>query len=114
MASMDKETEEYYNRYFDLFTHDGWKQLVEELKQNASIINSVENTKDEEDLYIRKGQLKVLAYLLNFQSNLEHSFEELKKKMKIFVSQSRSSTVSRFPESALNDLSKTPSYSVGR
>ena len=79
MASIDKETEEYYTRYFDLFTHDGWKQLIEELRQNALIINSVENAKDQEDLYIRKGQLKILAYLLNFQSNLEHSFEELEK-----------------------------------
>lgn len=76
---MDKETEEYYSKYFDLFHNDGWKQLVEELRQNAMLINSVENTKDEEDLFIRKGQLKVLAYLLNFQSNIETSFEELEK-----------------------------------
>jgi hypothetical protein len=79
MASIDKETEEYYSKYFDLFHNDGWKQLVEELRQNAMLINSVENTKDKEDLFIRKGQLKVLAYLLNFQSNIETSFEELEK-----------------------------------
>ena len=79
MASLDKETEEYYSKYFDLFHNDGWKQLVEELRQNAMLINSVENTKDKEDLFIRKGQLKVLAYLLNFQSNIETSFEELEK-----------------------------------
>ena len=76
---MDKETEEYYSKYFDLFHNDGWKQLVEELRQNAMLINSVENTKDEEDLFVRKGQLKVLAYLLNFQSNIETSFEQLEK-----------------------------------
>ena len=76
---MDKETEEYYSKYFDLFRTEGWKQLIEELRQNAMLINSVENTKDQEDLYIRKGQLKVLAYLLNFESSLEASFEELEK-----------------------------------
>lgn len=74
---MDKDTEEYYNKYFDLFRTEGWKQLIEELNQNAILINSVENTKDQEDLYIRKGQLKVLAYLLNFESNMETSFAEL-------------------------------------
>jgi hypothetical protein len=76
---MDKETEEYYSKYFDLFRNEGWKQLIEELKQNAMLINSVENTKDQEDLFIRKGQLKVLAYLLNFESNMETSFAELEK-----------------------------------
>ena len=79
MASLDKETEEYYSKYFDLFRTEGWKQLIEELRQNAMLINSVENTKDRNDLFIRKGQLKVLAYLLNFESNMETSFEELEK-----------------------------------
>ena len=79
MASLDKETEEYYSKYFDLFRTEGWKQLIEELKQNAMLINSVENTKDRDDLVIRKGQLKVLAYLLNFESNMETSFAELEK-----------------------------------
>lgn len=79
MASLDKEVEEYYNKYFDLFRTEGWQQLIEELKQNAMMINSVENTKDSEDLFIRKGQLKVLAYLLNFENNMETSFNELEK-----------------------------------
>lgn len=79
MASMDKETEEYYNKYFDLFTNDGWKQLIEELRQNAFAINSVEATKDSNDLYIRKGQLNILAYLLNFESTVNNNFDELQK-----------------------------------
>ena len=76
---MDKETEEYYGKYFDLFRTEGWKQLIEELQQNAMLINSVENTKDSDDLFIRKGQLKVLAYLLNFEANMEAGFSELEK-----------------------------------
>jgi hypothetical protein len=79
MASMDKETEEYYNKYFDLFGNDGWKQLIEELTQNAEAINSVEATKDGNDLYIRKGQLNVLAYMLNFEATVNTNFNELQK-----------------------------------
>lgn len=79
MASMDKETEEYYNKYFDLFGNDGWKQLIEELKQNAIAINSVEATKDGNDLYLRKGQLNVLAYMLNFEATVNNNFDELQK-----------------------------------
>lgn len=50
---MDKETEVYYNNYFDLFNNDGWKQLIGELTQNAVVINSVENLKDEQDMYVK-------------------------------------------------------------
>jgi hypothetical protein len=77
MASLDKETEQYYNKYFDLFRTDGWKQLIEELQQNALVINSVEATKDKYDLYARKGQLNVLAYILNFETTTNTNYEEL-------------------------------------
>jgi hypothetical protein len=77
MASIDQETEQYYNKYFDLFRTDGWKQLIEELQQNAFVINSVEATKDENDLYVRKGQLNVLAYLINFETATNNNYEEL-------------------------------------
>ena len=79
MASIEKEVEEFYNKYFDLFGNDGWKQLIEELTQNAAAINSVEATKDGNDLYTRKGQLNVLAYMLNFESTVNNNFDELQK-----------------------------------
>ena len=79
MASLDQETEQYYNKYFDLFRTAGWKQLIEELTQNAVVINSVEATKDENDLYVRKGQLNVLAYLINFETTTNNNYDELTK-----------------------------------
>ena len=77
MASLDQETEQYYNKYFYLFNNPGWKQLIEELQQNALVINSVEATKDENDLYVRKGQLNVLAYILNFETTTNTNYQEL-------------------------------------
>lgn len=77
MASMDKELEHYYNTYFDLFRSEGWKQLIGELTQNAVAINSVEATKDVNDMYFRKGQLNVLTHLVNFESIINNAFEEL-------------------------------------
>jgi|TARA_Y100000033_G_C2740053_1_gene107964 hypothetical protein len=77
MASLDTETQQYYDNYFNLFQTDGWKQLTEELQQNALVINSVEATKDANDLYMRKGQINVLAYILNLESTTNNNYEEL-------------------------------------
>jgi|TARA_E500000318_G_scaffold87030_1_gene83870 hypothetical protein len=77
MASLDQETQQYYDNYFTLFSTDGWKQLIEELKQNALVINSVEATKDSNDLYMRKGQINVLAYILNLESTTNTNYDEL-------------------------------------
>ena len=76
---MDQETQQYYDNYFTLFSTDGWKQLIEELQQNALVINSVEATKDANDLYMRKGQINVLAYILNLESATNTNYDELNK-----------------------------------
>ena len=73
---MKPETETYYNNYFDIFNTDGWKQLLEDFKSNAIIINSVEATKDVDDMFFRKGQLNVLAHLINFEAITVNSFED--------------------------------------
>lgn len=76
---MTPELEKYYNTYFDLFRSEGWKQLIEELTQNAVNINSVEATKDVDDMYFRKGQLNVLGHLVNFESVINNAFEDQSK-----------------------------------
>jgi hypothetical protein len=72
---VDRETEKYYQNLKDMFRTDGWKVLMDELKNNALQINSVEVTKDNEDLNFRKGQLNILAFILNMESTVEHYLE---------------------------------------
>lgn len=74
---MDKETQEYYDNYFSLFRQKGWTQLMNDFGNNAQQINSVEATKDSDDMFFRKGQLNILAYLLNLEYAVTNSYEEL-------------------------------------
>ena len=69
---MNREDEKYYNDYFDLFRSDGWKQLTEELTQNAAAINNVAMVKDAEDLFFRQVPLHVF-----FQPAKHERLEEL-------------------------------------
>lgn len=70
------ELEKYFNDYADLFLTPGWKQLQTEFQESITNVNSVEATKDNEDLFYRKGQLAVLNYLLNFQAFVEQGRED--------------------------------------
>lgn len=76
---MDQETQQYYDAYFSLFITDGWKQLVEEFTSNAIQINSVEATKDADDMFFRKGQLNILAHLMNLETIVNTNYEEANK-----------------------------------
>ena len=76
---MEPELEKYFNVYFDLFNTEGWKQLTGEFGSNGNVINSVEATKDVDDMYFRKGQLNVIAHLVNFESSVEQAYLEAKE-----------------------------------
>jgi len=73
---MDKQLEKYYEDYFELFRSTAWGVLMEELKEQATRIDSVEYTKDIDDLFFRKGQLNVLAFLLNLEEYTKKSYED--------------------------------------
>ena len=73
---MDKELEEYFNNFFDLFRSEGWKQFIKDLKENGEVINNIELAKDEQDLFFKKGQLNVIGTILNLQTSINNSYEE--------------------------------------
>ena len=74
---LDKELERYYNNYFDLFSTEGYKQLISELQGNLLAINNIDACKDEADMYFRKGQLNVLASLINFETAIDNAYKEI-------------------------------------
>ena len=74
---MAPELEKYYDNYFSLFRNKGWKQLMEELENSAKQTNDVQIVKDNEDLYFRKGQLAVMANILNLETTIRASNEQV-------------------------------------
>ena len=73
---IDKELENYYRAYRDMFMSDGWKQLQEDLMSNANIINSVEACKDGNDLSFRKGQLAIIGNIVNLEQQITLAEEQ--------------------------------------
>ena len=73
---IDKDLELYYRNASDMFMTEGWKQLISDLTANVNNINSVEYTKDGEDLHFRKGQLSVLASIITLETQLKAAEEQ--------------------------------------
>ena len=59
-----------------MFRLEGWKNLLEDIKGSADSVNSVEACQDDKDLYFRKGQLAVMANLLNLEAQIETAKEQ--------------------------------------
>ena len=73
---IDKELEAYYRAYREMFMSAGWKQLQEDLLQNANVINSVEACKGNDDLHFRKGQLAIVGNIVNLEQQLTLAEEQ--------------------------------------
>jgi hypothetical protein len=75
---MDKrELEQYHRSYEEMFRSEGWKNYLEDIKNGAEVLNSIEACSDEKDLYFRKGQLAVMAHALNLEAQIETMKQQL-------------------------------------
>ena len=72
----DNELEQYYFELQKMFRSEGWKSFIEDMKDNAQVVDSIEYTKDDKDLYFRKGQLSVIANILNLEDSILSAQEE--------------------------------------
>lgn len=68
---------EKVNRSFEeMFRTEGWKNLLEDLKNNGFQINNLDACKDLKDLHFRKGQLSIISSLLNLEEGLKTAKEQ--------------------------------------
>ena len=61
---MDKELQQYYEDRFTMFTTKGWKDLVEDIQ-------------DEKTLFARKGELRIMNWLINLKDVSEQAHQDL-------------------------------------
>ncbi len=73
---MTPELEAYFNNYNQLFNHEGFKQLVEELSNNAKQLADIQTVKDQEELFFRKGQVSAFATVINLETTIMATREQ--------------------------------------
>jgi hypothetical protein len=67
---MTPELETYFNNYNKLFNNEGFKQLLEELVDNAKELSDVRSVKDVEELFFRKGQIAAFATIITLEDSI--------------------------------------------
>lgn len=73
---MTKEDEKVYNNFFELFRTEGWKQLIKDFQDHATLTNSVETVEDAKDLFVRQGKLQMIALILNYEEVITAMYEQ--------------------------------------
>ena len=77
---MNPELQKYYEDRFDLFSRQGWADLMEDVDNMLIPLNNVSTIADEKSLQFRKGEISILIWLKTLKSVSERAYEELNEK----------------------------------
>lgn len=74
---VDDQTKKFYRDRTDLVEQDGWRDLIEELKNLEELYNKLDSIESEKDLWFAKGQLSILRQILSLEDTTKRAVEEL-------------------------------------
>lgn len=72
-----KTDEEFLKDRLELFETEGWRDLVEELKNIEISVRDVDTMNDEKDLWHAKGQLQQIGLILSLESATKIAMDNL-------------------------------------
>lgn len=70
-----KADEAYYDNFLGIFPTAGWKQLIDQLAIESNQLNEVATIESTDALYFRKGQLNILANILNLENTVRNALD---------------------------------------
>lgn len=76
-TQLDDQTKQFYRARQDLIEQDGWRDLVEELKNLEEIYNKLDSVESDKDLWFAKGQLSILRQVISLEEATKLAVEEL-------------------------------------
>jgi hypothetical protein len=78
--SLDPSLQKYYEDRFDLFSKQGWIDLMQDVDKMLESMNNVSTISDEKSLQFRKGEISILIWLKTLKGVSEQAYEELNEK----------------------------------
>lgn len=77
---MTPELQKYYEARFDMFSQQGWLDLMEDVEVMLVAVNNVSTIADEKSLQFRKGEISILTWLKTLRGVSERAYEDLNEK----------------------------------
>ena len=74
---MAKTDEQFLMDRMSMMEVEGWHDLVADLKNLEANITNINNINSEQDLWVIKGQLRIINYIVNLENATHLALEEL-------------------------------------
>lgn len=74
---MDKETEDYFDGQFSMFTTRGWQDFIAQVTDMQQVYDKISNVDTPERMYFKKGQIDILSWVKEWQDTVTQTFKTL-------------------------------------
>lgn len=74
---MNDEDKKWYEDQFELFSSQGYKSFVKQVKEIADNLDTLRNTSTESTLQFKKGQLDILDWIIGWEAAVESTYKDL-------------------------------------
>ena len=74
---LTQEDKQFYHNRLNLIEQDGWRDLIQELKNLEDLTNNLDSVESEKDLWFARGQLSILRQVIGLEETTKAAAEEL-------------------------------------
>jgi hypothetical protein len=74
---MPKTDEAFLSDRIQMTRSEGWLDLVEEIENLEGSITNLDNINSEQDLWVIKGQLRIINFILSLDTSTTLALEQL-------------------------------------
>lgn len=75
---MNKELQDYYEERLSMMGSQGWKDLMEDVQNMLEATNRIDNIDSSEKLWLSKGEVSIMKWLLGLKEMSYKAYEDLK------------------------------------
>ncbi len=72
----DLELQKYYDDQLTLFASEGWKDFIVKVEELYKGYNNISAVNNEKDLFIVKGRLDILNWVLEWENLVKEAIEQ--------------------------------------
>ena len=71
----NNDLQEYYEDQLSMFASQGWKDFIEQANNIVSA-NTIDSVNSEKDLFMTKGRLDILRWILSWENLVRTAMEQ--------------------------------------
>lgn len=72
----DRELQEYYEAQLVLFNEQGWRDLIQQVKEMLDATNTLSGIEDAKALHLKQGECSIMRWLLAWEDMVREAHRQ--------------------------------------